>query len=271
MMIRMMEINMSINEIKYQLLLLSDLHIGSGLGIPGILDKCVVRDSKGFAYAPSSHIKGLVRDSCIRLIDYLGYIKSEDYICAGQVVTLIGDNPSMEEFCVVNGKKRCLVCHLFGSPWAPGTWRFSPAEYMEEYRNTVRLLDEDRTGLAHLDSNSCAQASINPHLRRAEDGHLFNLEVVRSTGMTMDNNNNILWTGRLVKQSMPLLVTGLGEEVADGAILASLLFTRCMGGKRRRGWGRCRFIIDGMEKIVIDDTLDKFLGQSKENALTEEN
>jgi hypothetical protein len=149
--------------IHYRLYLFGDVHIGSGVGLPGVIDEYVVRDHENFAFLPSSEVRGLVRDSCVTLLQRL---RQWDTICAGQKAWYqmgrLLEKVQIEEFCGFRQRKLCVLCALFGSPANAGGWWFSPASYnAEDYREVVKRADP--TGslrLAWRDQATSTHASI---------------------------------------------------------------------------------------------------------------
>src|SRR6266851_1468823 len=129
-------------EIEYALRLLADLHIGSGVGLPGVIDEYIVRDHEDFAYAPFSEIKGIVRDSGIRLLKHLECDESEN-VCAGQreMIASARQSVSSRMFCGLSEEKLCVLCYIFGSSVTPGRWWFSPARYAQVYKETVNRFE----------------------------------------------------------------------------------------------------------------------------------
>ena len=146
------------------------------------------------------------------------------------------------------------MCSLFGSPVSPGRWWFSSATYSNEYRKIVKDAEENvKLNLARQDMATVAQASVNPMTKRAEEGHLFNLEAVRTSE---------IWEGSIeyMAPSTGSLDSALSEEELLGWLGASLLFTRRIGGRRRRGWGRCRFYLKDNDGNEIADAVRCLLG-----------
>ncbi|QQS46594.1 MAG: hypothetical protein IPM66_22290 [Acidobacteriota bacterium] len=277
----------SITEINYELHILSDLHIGSGVGLPGVIDEHVVRDHEGFAFAPFSEIKGLVRDSCASLMSYLGCRTNEAYACEGQrkmfEVTqadeesqLQGEQPQRRRraspayFCGLKRDKLCILCYLFGSAATPARWWFSPASYCRSYKDTVlNFADDFNRSLARRDSTSSAHASINPLSKRAAENHLYNLEVVRLPPADAASQQRLIWEGQIQHQP-PAIDTKKaegGDEWMFGWLIASLLFTRRIGGRRRRGWGQCRFVLPA--EINVENLLDEWINKLKMASLPE--
>ena len=69
----------------------SDWHVGSGAGIPGSVDRQVLRDAAGFPYVPGKTITGILRDAAelvagVRDADGEGRWK-------GALVSLFGGQP----------------------------------------------------------------------------------------------------------------------------------------------------------------------------------
>jgi CRISPR/Cas system CSM-associated protein Csm3 (group 7 of RAMP superfamily) len=217
-------------QLIYILKFEGDLHSGTGMGLPGLIDEFVVRDAEGLAYLPASHIKGLVRDSCYRLWQIHGKARGV-HICSGQQqwqklgqeTTSLGPDPA--SFCGMQEKQKlCLMCALFGAPSMPGSIWFSPANYpMTESLSRLKLAESDSVLRAH--------AAIDRLTRRAKDKQLFQLEVINPLD---DFIGEIFWEGWVAE-------TELSKDDLFAWLTASLLFIRHVGGRRRRGWGRGRF------------------------------
>ena len=47
----------------------SDWHVGSGAGIPGSVDRQVLRDEEGFPYVPGKTLTGILRDAAEWIAD----------------------------------------------------------------------------------------------------------------------------------------------------------------------------------------------------------
>lgn len=260
-----------IRAIDYELHLAADLHIGSGVGLPGVIDEAVVRDHKNFAYAPFSEIKGITRDSCVRLLKYLDCLTQAAYLCKGQLDFLEQQQttaPSAKDFCQFKADELCALCTIFGSPITPARWWFSPAQYSTSYKMEIERVEK----LANLISNSfssptmrdsamSAHAAINPQTRRASEGQLFNLEVVRLPDNNTAVSQQAVWSGQILYRDVS--AQDKSAALSDGNLLsvltASLLFTRRIGGRRRRGWGSCRFVLSGANKAAIETHLREWI------------
>lgn len=225
-------------ELSYDLYFHGNIHIGSGVGIPGILDERVIRDQDGFAYIPAVTIKGLVRQSCIDLIRYRG--QQERLMCKGQLEWSQADvqQPGAGDYCQ-NDKQPCLVCLLFGSPVIKGAVWFSPAGYPEEYRDLVRNTPFPAAA-AERDMATSAHAAMDRRSGRAKEHQLYNLEVVQPA----DHFEGTIRVEHFLKAVSRLSGNDeISPEESLGWLTAALLFTRAIGGRRRRGWGQCQFTL----------------------------
>lgn len=267
-------------EITYELHLAADLSIGSGVGLPGVIDEYVVRDAEDFAFAPFSGIKGMARDSCVHLMKFLRCYETNDYACAGQRALIDANElgqASPRGLCGLQiAQKLCVLCANFGSPITPARWLFSAAQYAESYRETVRGFESKdrnagstRGSLARRDSETSAHAAIDPWTKRAAENQLFNLEVVRLPDTNEALRQLATWTGTIVYHA-PLQgakETARSDDELVGWLLAALLFTRRIGGQRRRGWGRCRFVLVGDDKIALEAKLNTWFEQLERDAI----
>ncbi len=245
------------STLEYTLRFNGDLHIGSGAGIPGILDERVLRDPQGFAYIPASTIKGLLRQSCVDLLGYRG--QQERLMCQGQR-RLLKDGvqqPKMGDYCQP-GSTPCLICLLFGSPLIEGALWFSPAEYPQEYRNAVQDSPSPAVA-AERDMASSAHAAIDRRTGRAREHQLFNLEVVQP----VDHFTGSIHITRPLQSAAAAGQAALDEQACLGWLAASLLFIRAAGGRRRKGWGQCRFDLPPADNAAALQALRRLLGGEK--------
>ena len=59
-------------HLEYQLDFAMPFHFGTGMRA-GLIDRAVLRDSKGYLYVPGSTIKGVVREHCEQLARFLEF------------------------------------------------------------------------------------------------------------------------------------------------------------------------------------------------------
>jgi len=67
-------------ELKYKIEILSEWHIGSGLGAGAETDAEILKDEQGLPYIPGKTIKGLLKDAFIDIADVQSDIISHDDI-----------------------------------------------------------------------------------------------------------------------------------------------------------------------------------------------
>jgi CRISPR/Cas system CSM-associated protein Csm3 (group 7 of RAMP superfamily) len=90
-------------NIKYHLRFLSDWHVGSGSGIPGVVDNGVLKDSRNVPVITGKTIKGIVRDS---LEDILLLIKEP--MPRVFIDAIFGDEGAKEGNAVFYNPSLCL-------------------------------------------------------------------------------------------------------------------------------------------------------------------
>lgn len=220
-------------RIQYKLYTYGPFHIGTGTGVPGQIDDLIVKDEKGSPLIPFSHIQGLVRESMFQLADYL---QKSEQICKGQHTIRRGENPSPVEFCSFLGEKPCILCSLTGSPIEQGNVWFSDATLDEMHLQPLAAID--MPGISS-DLGLSTHVTINRETGRAEPNKLFTLEVA-------DTSKVFVGEFELIDPSQ--------TDSLDW-LLAGLLFTRRIGGRRKRGWGNCRFVIVAAGDLKVRDRL----------------
>lgn len=131
----------------------SDWHIGSGAGVPGQVDRGVLRDPEGLPLVPAKTLTGLLRDGCERVAQSLG----EGW--PALVVDLFGAQPHN------TGGRRVHA--------SPARLSIRPARLSDGLRG--RFVDPVLRD---------ALFAVTPHVQiddvtgRAQDGHLFWMESV---------------------------------------------------------------------------------------------
>ena len=173
-------------KIKFE----SDFHIGSGLGKAAYIDSLVVKDSAKKPVIPGQTIKGILRDSCMRIANSFG-LKCED-----------------KRGC------ECPVCSIFGRESTPGKYVFSPAVLYKTTQSEYQV--RQRT-------------SINNETGTAKEHALFSSEV-SSKGSEFEFTVNCR--------------EGDEKENETTLLTAGILWTREIGGGRRRGLGSCVLTIE---------------------------
>ena len=90
-------------KIKYRLFFLSDWHIGSGSGIPGVVDNGVLKNNQNVPVINGKTIKGITRDA---LEDLLYFIKAPDH--SDVMETIFGWEGDKEGNAVFHNPSICM-------------------------------------------------------------------------------------------------------------------------------------------------------------------
>ncbi len=205
--------------ITYSVEFKSDYHIGSGFGISGVVDDILVKDSKGRLFIPGGTFKGIIRDACEDLANALNIPMCDGTVAGGK------------RMCGVNRKGDiCLLCLIFGTEVLPSHFRFQSARR----RDAVSELMGDERMSPFLPALSRVEAHnrINRHTGTAAEKHLFAYELGRKSEPYQ--------AGIFQIQAFD---TEAQEKDAFALLVAGMRFVMRMGGKRRRGKGRCRLRI----------------------------
>ncbi|MBC8521845.1 MAG: hypothetical protein H8D26_07655 [Methanomicrobia archaeon] len=209
-------------QVRYRIIFETEYHIGSGFARPGIVDNTIIRDNKGRLYIPGHTIKGIIRDSAEEL---LAHWRSKLNICDGTF------EPG-KKLCGVNCNLNspCLFCRLFGSVYTSCYFNFAPAVFEKEFEALLGCdLGEGYVSpgeyLIPDQVRTSAHNKINRATGRVEKDLLFSYEL---------GANTVPLEGTIER------VNPEREEEAELVVLISALrFIKRIGGRRRKGWGRC--------------------------------
>lgn len=201
--------------------MLSDWCVGSGYGKSGGWDRSVARDAEGLPYLPAKQLKGLWRDACERVA--WGF-----------------DDGKTGEW----GK---LAGRLFG----PGAKAGRPAEQGMLWVSDARMLASWSDYLRDHEIQPEA-ALIRSGLTRSR----FGVAINGSTGTARDD---MLREVEVARAGLQLKATGLLPDnlawQVELLLVAGIKTIGHLGGKRRRGLGRCRVSTD---RDRLDHLLKKF-------------
>ncbi|MBY0523610.1 MAG: hypothetical protein K2R98_09425 [Gemmataceae bacterium] len=224
----------------------SDWHVGSGMGRPGDVDRLIVRDADDLPFVPAKTLRGVWRDACERLCRGL-----DD----GQV-----------------GAWSCLVDRLFGSQ--PGLARRrededsrDPTGYHDDPRNKP-IGSAVEMGAARIEETLRTALKRDGRLRERE-GRLREamtfvkpgVKICRHSGSALDKHlrfEEMARVGTVLEARCRLMVGKEMREAVSALLIASAQLIERLGGKRRRGSGRCRL-------EIVDADADRaiaWLGQS---------
>lgn len=206
-------------RLSFRLTMLSDWHVGTGAGRPGSVDRLVARDDDGLPYVPAKSLTGVWRDACERVAAGLDGSAADGW--SAWVAVIFGDQPSLGEQ---------------GSPHPPRAAALSVRaarmpESLARHLRSGRPGDESRRRLRDALTFVKPGVKIDSRSGRAQDKHLRFVEMARV--------HSVL-TG-----DAALAVPELSRDAALALLVAGSLLVERIGGKRRRGAGRCRLEIGG--------------------------
>lgn len=221
------------NSFKVTITLESDWHIGSGTGRPGDVDRLVQRDRNELPYIPAKTLTGIWRDAC-------------------ELVALGLDNGSE------NGRWQQWVDYLFGE---------QPA------LTKVKLENHPRPAIVSVRSahfpDKFVKAIINkPILKDTLTFIKPGISIDPTTGSTREDClrfEEVARAGAVLETTCELNFYDENEEqqkTAYSLLLAGAKMVERLGGKRRRGAGKCQFEvyenqpwIDWLENRVTNNNL----------------
>lgn len=222
-----------------RLTMLSDWHIGSGMGRPGSIDRLIVRDADDLPYVPAKTLNGIWRDACERLCYALAIGTRQGREQAQQAITDKGGHTSWTSW----------VDHIFGSQPALG-----PNDPSHRHGDPTKPPSGSRLELR--------AARIPMPLRKQlarGDRRLRQVLTFVKPGVKIDRHSGSAETdclrfeetarkGMTLEASCRLLIDDPSErQLAAALLIASAQLVERLGGKRRRGSGRCRLEILGAD------------------------
>ena len=223
----------------------SDWHIGLGQS-KGVIDSIVQRDKEGFPYIPAKTLTGILRDGCETIA--LGLDKGKE-----------------------NGFWNHCLNFLFGSQ--PNLNNKKKEEEEEEKEDKSEIPPQP----AIL---SLRSAHLPKTLRRALNSKekVFESIAFVKAGISIDNNTgcakkDFLRFEEMIRTGATLTATGCKIEFPQGMrdnekqmayalLLAGVQITERIGGKRRRGAGKCQITIEnenGDDKINFKDYKNSYI------------
>ena len=183
----------------------SDWHIGSGTGIPGCMDRQVLRDEGGLPYVPGKTLTGILRDAAEWVAHARDSAEKSTKWTDALVSLLGGQNPSLDGTGGTEARPAAIGI---------GSAEFSREiqDYFSERKEIIPMLFITQPGV-----------KIDPTTGCSLEEHLFSTEKVRK-GCTL--YAPIKYDRELTPDEEKLLCD------ARNAV-------RRIGGKRRRGGGKC--------------------------------
>lgn len=201
----------------------ADWHVGSGAGRPGDVDRLVQRDGDGLPCVPAKTLIGVWRDACER------------------VAVALDDGAA-------DGAWQQLAATVFGTAQA-GEHRQTldrPRPAALTVR-PLRLSPPLRGALAHPSRRTARQACtlVRPGVRVDDDTGQARAGLLRF--------DEVARRGLRLHGRATLALDGDADEAARALLVAAAATVERLGGKRRRGLGRCRVTLDDH---ALDDALD---------------
>ena len=242
----------TMNEMALTLRMLSDWHIGAGVGTPPIIDRCVVRDNihdnvpnnKALPFIPEGTIKGILRDAAETLI--AGTAHHQAWSC--WLDWLFGSRIS-----VGSAPDNSGAPPVTGRPPVKGHVYFSAA----------RLPDALVQGLRESPQWAEALFLLRRHTRLDQHGQVMpetlrTIEFVRGE-LTLEARARLPEAKSLIfanQDSEPAHKAMQAMRAMRALLIGSALNIERIGAHRRRGAGRCAVVVDGVDRDELDRLFD---------------
>lgn len=194
------------SEFSYRLDFRTPVSVCTGLGVPGLLDRTVIRTAEGLPYVPGSTVKGRLRFFAERLVCSRPFPGSLWFHPVGQ--------PACRDRLVA-----CTICRLFGNPSIPSMLKVRDAQLTANWRNLIRTsLQFNHNPVIHPDAEIRPRIALSRTRRAALRDHVFFDEVVPALtfsgtlllhpGVTPEETGFLIAAGALVD--------GLGTRKSAG-------------------------------------------------------
>lgn len=197
----------------------SDWHVGSGFGRPGSVDRLVRVDASGYPFVPGKTLTGVWRDAC-------------------ELVAVGLDDGRAGPWCrwvdFIFGRQ---AHHQSGEATTSALLSVRPARLPQALRSALRAKPCLRSALTFVKWG----VAIDARSGRARDRFLRQVEMVRR--------------GLRFEAPCVLALPDESREIATALLAAGARMVDRLGGKRRRGAGRCRIRIDALSGAAYDDCI----------------
>lgn len=213
------------NSFEVKVEMVSDWHIGSGTGRPGDIDSLVRRDADGLPYIPAKTLTGIWRDAC-ETVAY-GLDDGKDIGPWNMLLAYIfGDQTRRED-----DKSRLMAPR-------PAGISVRAARLPKALRDAVKakpLLNDAVTFVK-------PGIMIHPRTGRTRTDFLRFEEMARKGAILTAQ----------VELKLPDWFDESVKQAASALLVAGAKFVERIGGKRRRGAGRCKLTIAGHDRQWVD-------------------
>ena len=187
----------------------SDWHIGTGTEIPGNIDRLVIRDSDGLPFVPAKTINGIWRDALEVLTAGFGGKWNEwvDFIFGNQPALQNADPTIKPQNSKIN---------------------LQPAGFSQNLRNLFSNDERLKQALTFVKPG----IAIDDKSGTAKQDHLRFEEMSRS--------------GAILEAEFEINTDDETAETVEALLVLSAELVERLGGKRRRGAGKCKFLLEGL-------------------------
>lgn len=240
---------------KLRLTMLSDWHVGTGAGRPGSVDKLIARDADGFPFVPAKTLNGIWRDALETLT--LGLDNGSEGNWSKFVELIFGVQPnqiSASELAkrLVNDEKT----------YSDSLLSIQPARLNEALRDKINSFaktngtdEENRFGKIQKRKYLTALTFIKPGVAIAEETGTARPDYLRFE--EMGRSGTVLETNCKLNYC---------DDTIQALLVASAKLVERIGGKRRRGAGRCELSLwDENEELPLTQAI-QHLQSFKEEA-----
>ena len=210
--------------------MLSDWHIGTGAGRVGDIDSLVKRDHHGLPYIPAKTLTGIWRDACELIATGLDNGNSNG-IWSEWINYLFGDQPALEK----------------------GEMEFAPIEAALSVRSAY-FPDIFINAIAKKKLLFEAITFVKPGISIDSDSGCAKEDFLRFEEMVR--------AGSVLNSGCQLQLANLDDnqkQAAFALLIAGTKLIERLGGKRRRGAGRCKWTINQQDSNVWIDWLEQNL------------
>jgi CRISPR-associated protein Csx10 len=209
----MLENNLLDNNFKIKLEMLSDWQVGTGAGIPGGIDELISKDVDGFLQVPAKTLVGIWRDALERLTLGLdnGETDSNKFYWQKWVEVIFGNQPNEKG---ADPTKTPVTAIL----------SIQPARISENLRAKIGKDKRLKQALTFTKVG----VKINPDSGTSETEAL-RFEEMGRIGTVLEAEFELDWDYFTEEQ----------KEIAQSLLVLSAKLVERIGGKRRRGAGKC--------------------------------
>jgi len=217
---------------ELRLRMISDWHVGSGGGRPGSVDSLVRRDPDDLPYVPAKTLTGIWRDACELVA--LGLDNDDKAGGWNQWVNyLFGDQPAVADAETKGADKTETAKNEVWSQPRRAVLSVRSAFMPSDLRQALRCKSVAREAVTFVKPG----ISIHPRTGSARNDFLRFDEMVRG-GISLVAKAELFGT------------PDEDRKVCSALLIAGARMVERVGGKRRRGAGRCELSIVGYEEIL---------------------